>query len=97
MRSKDYAEYHYMAAEPLQLELKSIGVKKSVFEIPGTIGANDYETTETSGGGRLTKKGKKISVFGESHQFGRAPMDTVVTTVKADPKYSEMEVLCTDD
>eukprot|EP01056_Protomagalhaensia_sp_Gyna25_P000622 Protomagalhaensia_sp_Gyna_25__621@NODE_1292_length_1977_cov_105_614035_g1031_i0_p2_GENE_NODE_1292_length_1977_cov_105_614035_g1031_i0NODE_1292_length_1977_cov_105_614035_g1031_i0_p2_ORF_typecomplete_len183_score44_26Ocnus/PF05005_15/1_2e19_NODE_1292_length_1977_cov_105_614035_g1031_i07981346 len=76
VRAKDYAKYHYMAAEPLIERLLEMGIPHASIEIPG------------GGRCRYSDTRHEIFVYGYSNQYGQPPMERVVMTVKSDPKYT---------
>eukprot|EP01055_Gregarina_sp_Pseudo9_P000047 Gregarina_sp_Pseudo_9__46@NODE_102_length_4267_cov_34_192526_g94_i0_p3_GENE_NODE_102_length_4267_cov_34_192526_g94_i0NODE_102_length_4267_cov_34_192526_g94_i0_p3_ORF_typecomplete_len185_score28_88Ocnus/PF05005_15/1_2e17DUF1515/PF07439_11/0_026ORF6C/PF10552_9/0_043OmpH/PF03938_14/0_24WEMBL/PF05701_11/0_27_NODE_102_length_4267_cov_34_192526_g94_i029353489 len=81
VRAKEYAKYHYMAAEPLVERLMQVvGVPQENIEIPG--------------GGRcqMDAAARKVFVYGYSNQYGQPPMGRVVQTIKADPKFEGWDV-----
>eukprot|EP01057_Protomagalhaensia_wolfi_P004489 Protomagalhaensia_wolfi_Nauph_80__4488@NODE_45_length_4272_cov_191_556107_g36_i0_p3_GENE_NODE_45_length_4272_cov_191_556107_g36_i0NODE_45_length_4272_cov_191_556107_g36_i0_p3_ORF_typecomplete_len183_score51_30Ocnus/PF05005_15/1_2e19Sfi1_C/PF10638_9/0_024_NODE_45_length_4272_cov_191_556107_g36_i030923640 len=76
VRAKDYAKYHYMAAEPLVERLMEIGIPHASIEIPG------------GGRCRNNESRRDILVYGYSNQYGQPPMERVVMTIKSDSKYA---------
>lgn len=83
VRAKEYAEYHYMAADPLIAKLFALGLTEEEYEVLG--------------GGRILHEDNSLFVYGYSNTYGRAPLKRVEMTLHADPKYEHYEITSSEE